>query len=537
MKTLSFFLIACLLESTSIAQAQPGTIDRTFGTNGKVTYAGFSYIYGNAVEIQKNGEIVVLGYSHSYEVYLQLTRWNTQGQLIGSTSSYVNGSDIGNDIVIQNDEKIIAVGATYNYNNETEDFMVIRYNRDGTHDNSFGVNGIVTTDLLNTDDDANSVVIQDDGKILVAGRRDSVGISYGFVVVRYNDNGTIDSSFGNNGLITMGVQKVSQYYKACIGLQTDEKIIVGYTKKNNSKSNIHVQRFNKDGSPDSLFGKSGKAIIDICQFDVAKDLKIQKDDKIVIVGYSDYGTDSSRNISLSRLKADGSLDDDFGKKGLMITDISNFEDRANAIALQPDGKIVIAGYAGSSSSIWNNDFITVRYLNDGTIDKTYSHNGRTKTNILSDNFYGPSNDYAKALAIQPDGKIIVVGDNSDYDGYNMMSMVRYNGDIFPLLQSIAVDDAGNENVTAVESGNNKMLLYPNPAQERINISFISDRNLNARLEIFNLEGKVCKTSKLELVKGRNMQSISIEALADGIYFVKIVTPKPNNFSIARFVKK
>src|ERR1044071_4927541 len=271
----------------------------------------------------------------------------------GMVTTDINRStDIGNAVAIQADGKLVVVGQTYKNNDySNEDFVVTRYNTDGTLDNTFGRGGKVRTDFPGLAAVPSAVVIQTDGKIVVAGGAFSQFTFAGnFEVVRYKPNGSLDRSFGNGGIVTTTFPEGS--YAFDVALQPDGKIIaagtlfVDFIPGEPSNTDFALARYNPDGTPDTTFGSGGQVSTDFAGVeDDAFSVLIQPDGKIVAVGSANrlgtkYGFGAARYLS------DGTLDTTFGVGGKVRTDFGdqNF-DRARSAALQPDGKIVAAGFA------------------------------------------------------------------------------------------------------------------------------------------------------------------------------------------------
>ncbi|MCP4047487.1 MAG: hypothetical protein GY732_16035, partial [Gammaproteobacteria bacterium] len=266
-------------------------------------------------------------------------------------------------ITVQTDGKIIVVGDSAGSLN---DFTVIRYNADGSLDTGFGGgDGITQTDLFGAGqhDYAMSVAIQADGKILLSGASLGGVTSYDFVLARYNTDGTLDSGFGGgNGYVMTEIGGDDQGYSTLV--QTDGKIVViGFTD-----NDVALVRYNSDGTLDTGFDGDGKVITDIAgNNDVAFTGALQTDGKILVAGYSSNGVDN--DFMLLRYNTNGSLDTSFGGgDGITTTAIGSGDDRAWSLALQADGKIVLAGQSHNGS---DDDFAYVRYNSDGTLDITF----------------------------------------------------------------------------------------------------------------------------------------------------------------------
>ncbi|MCB0731330.1 MAG: T9SS type A sorting domain-containing protein [Ignavibacteriae bacterium] len=392
--------------------SQDGSLDLSFGTNGIVTTSiGSGIDYGKDVAIQSDGKILVAGYSNNGSDFdFALVRYNDDGSLDNSFGN--NGivitdiesrNDNGRCLIIQNDGKIL-VGGDSNL-----DFAVVRYNSDGSLDNSFGSGGKVYFPKFRVDF-GHGIELQSDGKIIIAGAAD-ISNYFAFALVRYNSDGTLDTSFGTNGIVTTFFGFFSDGGR-CVKIQSDGKIVVaGYTS--DGWFNFAMIRYNTDGSLDTSFGTNGIIELNFESFDddEAQSIEIQPDGKIVVGGYS------AGDFLITRFNADGSQDISFGTNGFVITSIGSGTDEGKSVLIQPDGKIVLAGFSRIGS---NDDFAVVRYNSDGSLDNSFDSDGKVTTAI------GTNNDQAYGIALQNDGKIVVAGysaiSSSNYD----FAIVRYN---------------------------------------------------------------------------------------------------------------
>ena len=261
-------------------------------------------------------------------------------------------TDIANAVAIQADGKLVVVGQTYQNNDfSDEDFVVTRYNTDGTLDSTFGSRGKVRTDFPGLAAVPSSVVIQPDGKIVVAGGAFPLFTFAGnFKIVRYNPNGSLDTSFGDGGIVTTIFPAGS--YASDVALQADGKIIaagtvfVDFNPGESSDTDFALARYNPDGTPDATFGTGGQVTTDFLGFeDDAFSVLIQPDGKIVAVGSANDPA-TFYDFAAARYLSNGTIDTTFGVAGKVRTDFGDQDfDRARSAALQPDGRIVAAGFA------------------------------------------------------------------------------------------------------------------------------------------------------------------------------------------------
>ncbi|MEZ0318206.1 MAG: cadherin-like domain-containing protein [Methylophilaceae bacterium] len=367
-----------------------------------------------------------------------LARYHPDGSLdltFGNAGKViVSSSPAATSFTIQPDGKIIVVGEVYI--EPGRDFGVARYNADGSVDTSFGLNGKLSTDVMR-EDFATSVAIQADGKIVVAGystpKITDTGKEY-FSLTRYNPNGSLDPTFGTGGKVTTLLGDTATNRSMLI--QADGKILVA----GDADTNSAILRYNANGSLDSSFGINGKVITPVGPFnDGIYSITQQPDGKIIAVG------DGTGNHSMVRYNIDGSLDSGFGNSGIVITNVGSTAgggyNRGHSVALQPDGKIVVAGFVDVQNV---EDFSVVRYNADGSLDITFSGDGKVATAIRSGGI-----DVAYSVIAQPDGKILVTG-TSELSDNTQLVLVRYNPD--GSLDSAFDSHIGQEIPNYVENG-------------------------------------------------------------------------------------
>ena len=367
-----------------------GTLDPTFDSDGMVTtYIGESGAYPRSVAIQADGKIILAGWANGD---FGLARYNSDGSLDTTfsgdgkvTTDFGSSTDQAYSVAIQTDGKIVVAGDAYNGSNY--DFALARYNSDGSLDTTFSGDGKVTTDFGSSTDKAYSVAIQTDGKIVVAGQADNSTNSK-VALARYNSDGSLDTTFSGDGKLTTDIGGGSSWAKS-VAIQADGKIVVSGSA---NYGDFAAARYNSDGSLDTSFDADGMVTID--NTDGAKSMAIQADGKIVVAGWT-YGSDM--DFGLARFNSNGSLDTSFSGDGKLTTDIGGSNDYVNSVAIQPDGKIVVAGYSQKSSS--SDELALVRYNSNGSLDTSFSGDGKLTTDI------GGSN--TSSVAIQPDGKIVV----------------------------------------------------------------------------------------------------------------------------------
>jgi uncharacterized delta-60 repeat protein len=311
------------------------------------------------------------------------------------TTAFGAADDIANAAVVQPDGKLVVAGQAWNGTNW--DFALARYNPDGSLDTSFDTDGKVTTNFVGGHDVAMGVALMPDGRIVAGGY--SFSGNYDFAVARYNADGSPDNTFDSDGRATLPVGAGDDVGQA-IALQSDGSIVVtGYTDTAGN-FDMAVARFQPNGSPDSTFGPGGKRVTTFGGADErGYAVAIQADGKIVVAGRAGNGT--GEDYALSRYLTDGTLDPAFDTDGKVTTPIGAREDDAYAVALLPGGKILAGGHTFNGA---NYDFSMAQYKTDGSLDTSFGTGGTLVTDFASG-----SDDRIYGLFVQPDGKIVATG--------------------------------------------------------------------------------------------------------------------------------
>jgi len=531
-----------------------GNLDYTFGSGGIVTLATSStYSIVQSVAIQSDGKIIAVGtispntidpsmqfYNHGQ---MCLVRFTTNGSLDNTfgiiTTTFSRKKtcldDRGNATAIQSDGKIVVAGRS------DQKYALIRYNTNGSLDATFGFGGIVATDIWYS---INSIAIQSDGKILAAGQgsqglirfnsNGSLDATFGnggtaiisgdaianaltiqndgkiiiacesqgstiISLLRFNGNGTLDSSFGFNGIATK-----SGLGGRALAIQSDSKIAVaGFIEKVTSTGGTAYEfalvRYNTNGGFDSTFGIGGIVSTTIGDFAIAEAIAIQSDGKILLAGWTNT---ADGGFVLARYNTNGSLDNTFGNNGIVNTNISDVE-KVNSLVIQSDGKIIAGGYSIQGSNFVLN-LTVVRYKTNGSLDSTFGNAGIVVTPVGNHNtdLY-----YIKcALALQTDGKIIAAGVSAFNNNYDF-ALVRYHND-----NTLGINKIGNKNT--------EINIFPNPTTGKIYLS------VNANIILTDLLGKL-------LLEQKNTNQLDISALPSGIYILRVGHSNQQTFKVIK----
>jgi len=397
---------------------EPSKLDLSFGTSGKVTTAiGTGADWAYALAIQSNGKLAAAGSSWTgSQTEFALVRYNTDGSLdttfntTGKVTTAIGTGGAAYALAIQADGKLVVAGGA-NIGTQHE-FALVRYDTDGSLDTSFNTTGIVTTAIGSVADFAFALTIQPDGKLVAAGFSQT-GTQDELALVRYNTDGSLDTTFNATGMVTTAIGTGAA--ALALAIQANGKLVAaGASITNGTQNEFTLVRYNMDGTLDTTFHATGMVTTAIGTLDdQALALAIQPDGKLVSAGFSQTGTQNV--FALVRYNPDGSLDTTFNTTGLVTTVIGTGDDEAHAVAIQSDGKLVAAGFSQTGTQ-W--DFALARYNPDGRLDPTFDTTGKVTTAI-------GTTAQAYALAIQADDKLVAAGHSFTSTQGDEFALVRY----------------------------------------------------------------------------------------------------------------
>ena len=469
-----------------------GSLDLSFDGDGMVTTGNGAS--GNSVAIQSDGKIVVAGsyFPGGSNVDFAVTRYNIDGSL---------------DLSFDNDGLVTTASGYGSYPEvliQGDDkivvaggsgsyFSIIRYNPNGSLDLMFDNDGIVST-AIGSQVQASAIALQSDGKLVVAGAV-SNGTDYDFVIARYNPNGALDTTFDLDGIVTTPIG-ANDDKASSVKLQADGKIVVGGYSSNGTDDDFAIVRFDLNGSLDNTFDGDGKVILPIGNsWDQANSIAIQTDGKIVVAGYS-IGSGLYGDFALARLNTNGSLDVSFDTDGKVTTQVGIAGDNIESIVIDSAGKIVAVGSAYDSSgtsAIWS----VLRYNDNGSLDFSFDTDG-----IVMTDFGIGSISQASSVAIQMDHKIVVAGGGADSSFNSFLAVARYN------ITSVGINEV--ENLPTIS-------LYPNPSHGKFLIKVANNNSLLLKVEIFNSAGESVYLSTI----GNPKTEIDLSEFPDGIYIANL----------------
>jgi uncharacterized delta-60 repeat protein len=420
--------LALVLATAPAARTAPGDLDPTFGGDGVVrTDLTPAEDDGFAVAIQPDGKIVVAGEKGigGANPRFAIVRYETNGSLDPSfgggdgkvSIDFTPGDDFPYVVRIQANGKIVVAG-TADYFGRNSRFALARLTSDGSLDPAFGGDGTVMTDVTPSYDALNGMALHPNGKIVVVGSV-SAGSDNGKIgVLRYRFDGSLDPTFGGDGIVLADPTPTYDDGLA-IGVEADGQIVVaGGAGFDGPNERFVALAYQPDGSLDPTFGGDGKVVTDLTwKADVPFGLAIQDDGKIVVAGGAALGFHTDPKFALVRYERDGSLDPTLKGDGTVITNFTPFDDGAYGVAIDPDGNIVAAGLAGNNGPAPR--FAVVRYLADGMRDTTFGGDGKVSTDLT------PRFDSAFGVAVQADGSIVCSGVAGAGGSHATFAVVRY----------------------------------------------------------------------------------------------------------------
>lgn len=504
---LLLLIIILCLQSKAYAQARQ--LDSSFADNGiKIKNFDFNPLdvpndYLSEIALQADGKIVAAG---SASLIYAVMRFKTDGtmdstfgtngkiqRIPGSGNSYIN------TVAIQPDQKIliggyIAVGIGPHFN---ENFGLMRLNPNGDNDSTFGVNGLLNSDMGDSTEMLRSIALQPDGKIVAVG---SVGPYSNFAqndiaIARYLNNGSLDISFGNGGIVLNDIAFEDHAQKVLI--QADGKIVIAGISVNDTlfETKTFILRYLSNGQIDNTFGIQGMFSHRSNAFGCA-DMALQPDGKIVAV-VTLLDANFNHENSILRLNTDGTLDNTFGMGG-MAKNTTCIEYGSGAISLQPDGKILVAGQSIEDTALGTTNFYLMRYTPQGFIDNSFGVNGVSELNITT-------NEGFSDVLIQPDGKIVAGGYTEIPATSEDFVVMRFKNDLVSTVEDYTKDFRSK--------------LYPNPTHGKFTIDYLKPLEGEINVKVFDISGKTI-LSKSE-IKGAYKTNLNLEVGA-GIYLLQII---------------
>lgn len=387
----------------------------------------------------------------------------------GTSGVFSGNTGTGNAAVIDSSDRLIIAGYAADSHNPYHDFALIRLLPDGTLDATFGTNGMVKTDF-GQEAVGQAVGIDSQGRIVVAGTTSNNTVVGNFAVARYNSDGTLDTTFNTTGTTTTDFGHNNDQASA-VAIDGSDEIIVAGTADSGTSLDFALVRYSPDGTLDTTFNGTGKVLTDFSGHDdEGSAVTIDGAGRIVMAGVS---IDSSQfeTFALARYTPDGSLDPTFGSGGEVQTLFSG-NSWAFGVAIDSLGKIVAAGLSVGAST--GNDFTLARYNSDGTLDTAFNGTGKVTTD------FGAS-ETAHSVAIDASGRLVAVGAYILNSGETSFIVARYNSD-GSLDSSFGT---GGDTTTSFSSGHATATSVEMDSLQRIVVAGIDTGNTFAAARYLN----------------------------------------------------
>ncbi len=510
---------------------EAGVLDPTFDSDGMRTDPfGNSPANGRAVAHDPGGKIVIAGNVSEALSSVQrigvmrlLTNGTPDPSFDGNgtvTTDIGLGNEIVGGVVVQPDGKIVVAGTLVTLDNLNSDIVVLRYLPDGQLDPDFTDDGVQVITLAELDR-AQAVALQPDGKIVVAGWTSNYSDT-DIALLRFDTNGQLDDTFSGDGIQIMDISAVND---RAIGLtlQEDGKIvIVGEFWKGDlvtGQLEAFIARFEDDGDPDLPFGGAGTAVADPSigfMGDGAGSVAVQSDGKIVVGGWR-LAIDDTQAAVL-RLQSNGAPDPGFDGDGLVLVTIGSGGNHANGVAVQSDGSIVMigAGYDFGPRL----DFAVASFKTDGSLNDQFIAPGK-----VTYDFVLGSGDFGAALSIDSSGRIVLAGQAS-----GLFGVARLKG----MQAFVDAPIAGVRNRSRVE------IAGANPFLGSTRVAFELARAGTIRLDVYDVAGAHVRTlANSDWPAGRHRiewdgSDAQGRTTPAGMYFMRLTLDEGN--STAKAVK-
>ncbi|MCF8465685.1 MAG: T9SS type A sorting domain-containing protein [Flavobacteriales bacterium] len=401
------------------------------------------------------------------------------------------------DVEILSSGKILVAGAAANA--QYEFFaLVLRLNSDGTLDPTFGTNGVTLINLAPRDEFAYAMDIQSDGKIVVAGSAGDALNKNMPVVYRLNEDGSVDSAFGTNGMTALPVSEIDNDFSS-VSIRTDGTIVASghisqaLTPQGQQNFDVLVAKFLPNGQLDVNFGTSGLVVTSVSQT-LSEEAygMVISEGEILVCGYSLSSTYLYQHFII-RYKANGDLVTTFGNNGIVLSDLT-IGTVAYDMALDNDGRILVTGYVGTSFA--DLDFFLAAYEDNGSLDITFGNQGMVRTDAMGDF------DEAYGIFVQPNGSIVLAGKGSN-GANNDAVVMRFANDMATEISKATDED--------------QVSFYPNPATDVLNITGLAG---NGMVSVLNTIGQELLTVPFQ---NSDRMILNLSELTSGVYLVQIRT--------------
>lgn len=496
-----------IIRYSCIRLNENGSLDNSFNNTGKliVKVGSLNDESANSI-LGTDGKIIICGNSlrHFGSPIASVLRTDANGILDAAFNNsgkelFDQGSDrIFNSVGVRTNGKIVLAGSVESSNS---DFLIGQLKQDGTVDSSFGTNGFTRIDISGNDTAA-ALAIQSDGKIILAGCSGAVFNRTNITVIRLTSSGLPDITFDGDGMKSIPIGLYSSKAN-CLAIQPDGKILIGCFSSPSllSGKDFTVIRLKPDGSFDNTFDGDGKAYIAVSNLDdICYSMKIQDDEKIILAGST--GSGQNNDFAVVRLKVNGALDNTFDGDGKKIISLGFNSDVATSVAIQSNGKIVVAGYTYNGN---DNDAAIVRINANGSLDNSFDADGIAIFN------YPGTDEVINGINIQLDGKIVITGSqrplNEAYSNTYFVMRLFGDPDLFTSIQK--------EKPNTIQASLKQN--FPNPFTNNTTIGYSLPLKFStAKIIITDKSGKVLKQLNITGTD-KGTRTIDASLFPSGIY--------------------
>jgi len=510
MNKLTISIIAGMLLTAGSVMAQPaGSLDLSFNSTGYKVYDKDNVDLYQDVKVLSDGKILTVGtsYTPTWSSGIEITRYLTDGSFdpsFGTGGHFTYSMNIETGVykcLLRENGKILVSGYTTDYANWWA--LLIQINEDGTLDNSFGTNGVVTLDLSAGEEMFYALTNNADGGFLAAGYIQNSDFKNAPVVVRFDMNGNQNMNFGTNGIASVPVTESDNDF-AAIGLQSDGKIIAaGHISNGLLWFSLLVARFDQDGQLDPTYGTGGIVNQNLGNVDDEFfDLVVTPDDQTILTGFAVSQSDLYYHMLLMKLDNGGWPSISFGLGGFQIVGEVPYT-FGDALALQDDGKILVCGSTGQLAP-GNNDWAIWRFTDTGFPDPDFGNNG-----LVTTEFFGNAEE-ALGIALYAN-KIVVAGKTRNASNMLDFAVAQYTNDTWVSVPESALP--------------NGFSLSPNPVLSTgsVTVNGMLSQAQNIEIEIVNIAGqRVLNVPFGQQISGNQTFTIQLNSnIHPGIYSVRI----------------
>jgi uncharacterized delta-60 repeat protein len=524
MKSIKLIIVTFLIITIKPLSGQDGTLDYNFGEEGviKVSFSDKNTRGNNLLYLDDGSFILGINSDESYYgslinrsfyIYKLFPNGEIDTNFGQNGHLYYPNGDNGKSYVCsmtqQSDGKFIVNSTIDGYQ------KLLRFKQDGIIDLSFGNSGIVDIN------DESKIALQSDSKIVLAGQYYD-GFDNLYYFSRYNIDGTIDDSYGNNGTVQTDV--TSYRFDLCrsIKIDTENRVIaVGTSYDEATHRNAVIVRFNEDGTLDGSFGDNGVVITDfnsLSNHGVFNDVNILPSGNIVAGGNMEYsggtGGMGGSKPAIVKFNSNGTLDTSFGNQGIVIMNtIYDANDNLWTLTIQsPDQKIIFGGGASLPFPYMQTDFYISRLNSDGSVDTEFGNSG-----VFLSQFGNAETNMVHDICLDNKGKILAIGITKDPTNQFFNAIVcRLNN------ESLIIDS---------HQAKPEINIFPNPAIDYFTVDNLNDDS-RITLHIMDYLGKTIQ--RYERIK--NKANVNIANLPPGIYIV-VARNEDQIIGSAKFIKQ